>query len=342
MKQPLVSIIIVNWNGKDLLFDCLKSLTKISYPNFEVIVVDNGSTDGSVEMIGKLRISNYELRIIKNKNNLGFAEANNIGVKEANGEYVLLLNNDTEVKSDFLEKLVKTMEEDYKVAVVQPKIIFSLYNKLQAGGSFFTLSGFLNPIGFFKDPNDPKYNQAMKIFSANGACMLIRKSIIDKVKGLFDPDYFAYYEETDFCWRVILSGNEILYEPSSVILHKGRQTSIKLISGLTQYLSFRNRICSLIKNLSLPYLLIILPIHVFFSFIWMAGFLGMGKHSSFFSIPKAYWWNFANIGNTLKKRKIVQNQIRQISDKQWMKKYTRNRKIEDYLLFFYKIDKYKG
>jgi len=345
MKYPLVSIIIVNWDGRELLAACLNSLSKITYPKVEIIVVDNGSKDGSVDYINgltKLRINGLTIKKILNKENLGFAEGNNIGLRQAEGEYVLLLNNDTEVEPDFLEPLIEEMEINSKAAVVQPKIIFSTYKKLQAGGSFFTSSGILYPYGFFKDPDDPKYNQKMKIFSANGACMLIKKEVIEKAKGLFDDDFFAYFEETDFCWRVILAGYEVLYEPKSLIYHKGRQTSLRLASGLSQYLSFRNRLCSILRNLSFKELIKILPVHIFISSIWMFAFLFLGKFSCVVSIYRAYMWNIINIKKTLEKRKIVQEKIRKINDKTLMIEYKKTRPISDYFLFFYKIGKYKG
>lgn len=345
MKYPLVSIIIVNWNGKELLRTCFDSVGQITYPNFEIIVVDNGSIDGSVDHIKgltKLRINGLKIKLIENRENLGFAEGNNIGVKAAKGEYLLLLNNDTEVEPDFLESLVDEMEFNPKAAVVQPKIIFSLYKKLQAGGSFFTGSGFLNPVGFFKDPNDSQYNQKMKIFSANGACMLIRKSVIEKANGLFDPDFFAYFEETDFCWRAILAGHEVIYEPKSVIFHKGRQTSIRLASGTSQYLSFRNRIYGLISNLGKWEFLKVFPIHVFFSLGWMIAFILLGKFSCALAIPKAYWWNIINIKKTLRNREIVQRKIRKISDREIMLEYRKERPLREYFLFFYKMGIYKG
>ena len=119
--NPLVTIIIVNWNSRENLEDCLNSLFKISYKNYEVIVVDNGSTDDSVEFVEK----NFpKVIIVKSKVNLGFAGGNNLGFRKSQGRYILLLNNDTIVTSDFLSKLVKFMEERKDVGIVQPKILF--------------------------------------------------------------------------------------------------------------------------------------------------------------------------------------------------------------------------
>ncbi len=337
MKYPFVSIIIVNWNGKEFLPACLDSLKKITYKNFEVILVDNGSTDGSAEEAAKHCLKPL---VIKNGANLGFAEGNNIGASLAKGKFLLLLNNDTEVKPDFLNHLVETLESSKKNAVVQPKIILTSVWKLQAGGSFLTSSGFLFHLGFFKDPDDPKYNQEMKIFSANGACMLIRKDIIGKV-GLFDPDFFAYFEESDFCWRVILAGYNVVYCPKSVILHKGRQTSKRVSYSLTQYLSFKNRLSSILINLSGKEMISMLPLHIIYSGIQAVGFLAMGKFACAWAIPRAFWWNLISLATILQKRELVQTKIRKISDSVLMAKYKKGQEWQSYLLFFYKPWRYK-
>ncbi len=337
MKYPLVSIIIVNWNGKDLLSACLASFKKVDYPRMEIIVVDNGSTDGSVEMSRRFRV-----KLIKNKENLGFVGGNNQGFAEARGKYVLLINNDTEVEPDFLKILVGVMESRPKVAAVQPKIILKSLGKLQSGSSFFTSNGFLHHYGFLKDPDDPVFNKEMKIFSANGACVLIRKEIVDKTGGLFDPDFFAYFEESDFCWRMILAGYDILYYPQAVIYHKGRQTSRRLTSGFTQYHSFKNRLCSLLKNLSAKEAVKVLPVHIVFSGIWIGGFIVTGKFESALSIPRAYWWNLRHLKETWQKRRFVQDKIRRIPDSKIMKELKRRQELGSYLLFFYKMNIYKG
>src|SRR3989344_5075483 len=138
-SQPLVSIIIINWNGGEIFRKCLKSLISIDYPRWELIVVDNGSSDGSVTLPLKLKIRNEKLRVVKNKINLGFAEANNQGFKLAQGKYILLLNNDTKVEPDFLSKMVERIEQDDLVAVVQPKIfLMDKPGYLDNAGSYLT------------------------------------------------------------------------------------------------------------------------------------------------------------------------------------------------------------
>lgn len=338
MKYPLVSIVIVNWNGEKFLEPCFTSLEKVDYPSVEVIFIDNGSVDSSLEIARK---SKLKPKIIVNQKNLGFCKANNQGTELARGKYVLFLNNDTEVEPDFLKKLVEEIEKNDRIAVIQPKIIFYYLKLLQSGSSFLTPSGFLMHKGLMKDPNDKKYNQKMEIFSANGACMLVRKKVIEEI-GLFDPDFFAYFEESDFCWRVLLAGYLVYYDPEAVVWHKGRLTSGRLASGVSLFLSYRNRICGLIKNLSLKELIKIMPIHIFVCLCCVVAYCAMGKPSFAFSVFKAYWWNIINFKNTLEKREVVQKKIRKIFDSLLMKKYKKIRDLSDFLLFFGNVRKYKG
>ena len=170
MVGSVVSIVIVNWDGLPHLKISLPSLQKINYPNYEIILVDNASTDGSIEYLkaqmSKLKTTaqKLKLRLIENRKNLGFAKANNQGFKKAKGEYILFLNNDTKVTPDFLTKLVNVMEEDKKIGVVQPKIVFMDSGTLQAGGAFLTNTGFLYHFGFGKDPDDKNITREWKFF----------------------------------------------------------------------------------------------------------------------------------------------------------------------------------
>src|SRR3989344_7353611 len=204
-KNPLVSIIIVNWNGGEVLRDCLRSLGKIKYPKWELILVDNGSTDGSEMLVLNLKLKAESLKLIRNKINVGFAKANNRGCKKISGKYVLLLNNDTKVTPKFLTTLVDRMENDPTIGVVQPKIkLMDKPGYLDNAGSFFTRIGFLQHWGFLRK-DTREFDEEREIFSAKGACMLIRRKVVENV-GLFDEEFFSHFEESDFCWRVWLSG----------------------------------------------------------------------------------------------------------------------------------------
>lgn len=335
-KRPRITIIIVNYNQKALLSSCIKSLEKINYPNFEIIIVDNGSKDGSVNYVKSIK----RMKLIENEKNLGFAGGNNLALPLVEGKYILLLNNDTRVTPDFLSILVEEMEKDSGVGVVQPKIVFFDFKTLQAGGSFLTNTGFLYHFGFNQKVDDPEYNHKMEIFSANGACMLVRKSLVAKIE-LFDPDFFNYFEESDFCWRVWLAGYKVIYNPQAVIFHKGSQTSFILGSYFMQYYSFRNRLCSLIKNLEFKELLKILPFHLLICNALCLVFLVLGQIRRFWAIQKAIWWNVANIKRTLAKRTDIQH-LRVKTDKELFAIIKKNPKADYYHFFLKSLLLYKG
>ncbi|OGK30658.1 hypothetical protein A3F29_00220, partial [Candidatus Roizmanbacteria bacterium RIFCSPHIGHO2_12_FULL_33_9] len=329
-KSHLVSIIIVNFNGLQLLKECLASLKKITYKNIETIIVDNGSTDGSLEELSKKRYQTLGIKLIKNKKNLGFAEANNQAFKKALGDFILLLNNDTVVTPNFLKVLVNKINSDSLIGVVQPKVIFLDNKRLQSGGAFFTLMGFLYYFGYGQDPSEEKYNKSMQIFSGNGACILIKRKIINRV-SLFDKDFFAYYEETDFCHRAWLAGYKVVYEPKATIYHKGGQTSQRMAESFIFFHSFKNRLASSIKNFESFKLLKISALLISIYLSLCVIYLIKLKPGSTVAIAHALIWNFVNINSTLEKRRIIQSKIRKVPDKAYLSLISRPLNFRYYL-----------
>lgn len=311
--SPKVSIIIVNWNGGETFKKCLLSLNKNDYPNWELIVVDNGSKDNSQLLPQKLGYSESRYQLIKNTYNVGFASANNQGCKIARGKYVLFLNNDTVVEKNFLSILVDKMESDGAIGAVQPKIyILDKNGYLDNAGSFLTKIGFLEHWGF-NEKDGKEFGTEKEVFSAKGACLLIRKEIIDKI-GLFDPNFVSYFEESDFCWRVWLFGWKVLFYPKSKIFHKVGFTIKRLNVAEINFHYYKNRITSLIKNLEIQNLIIILPIHLFISLGIALAYLITLNFKSSAIIVKAIVWNIFNIRKILINRKKVQN-LRRVNDK---------------------------
>ncbi len=309
--NPLVSIIIVNWNGGKIFKKCLNSLSKIKYKNWELIVVDNGSIDKSEEF-PRLIIKN-KISVIKNIKNVGFASANNQGALLSKGKYILLLNNDTVVSEDFLSILVNRMEESRNIGVLQPKIfLLDKSGYLDNTGSFFTKIGFLKHQGFLESDTG-QYNKEQEVFSVKGACMLLNAELVRKI-GLFDDDFFSYFEESDFCWRVWLDGKKVIYYPKAYIYHKVGFTIRRLNVRDLNYHYYKNRVCSLIKNLELKNLVLILPIHIIISLSICSVFLVRGNFRNSYMIIKALIWNIVNLVSTLNKRANIQSK-RKISDK---------------------------
>jgi GT2 family glycosyltransferase len=227
----MVAIIIVNWNGKNMLRKCLESVKKNTfYRSYKVIVVDNASTDGSVKLVKK---KFKWVDLIQNKKNYGFSKGNNIGIKYArkyNPKYFLLLNNDTKVMKGWLDELIKAAESYKKAGIFGCRqLTFQRKPTISAG--------WILPFGV-------KYyfgNQIKKVNWVSGACLLIKKEVIEKI-GLFDEKYSpCYYEETDFEQRALKAGFEIVYVPNSIILHKGSATIKQLDDNFIFYTFYKNR-----------------------------------------------------------------------------------------------------
>ncbi len=312
MKNPLFSIIILNWNGKKNVIRCLHSLGKITYKPVEIIVVDNNSTDGSPEFV---RRKFPDIRLIVNRKNIGYSGGNNVGIRASKGKYLFILNNDTEVKKNFLQSLVKKCEDDISIGCIQPKLVYATnHNLLNAVGSFFTSTGFLYHYGYRKSSSRAQYNRPMQIYSAKGAAMLLRKSAIAKV-GLFDEDFFIYFEETDLCHRLWVGGYTVMYEPMSVVYHWEAVDTHKQMQEFTiTYLSFRNRISSFLMNLEWGSAFKILSILGIIYTCLMIYYLIKLRPRVSWAIFLSIVWNMQHIPLTLKKREHVQSYIRIRSD----------------------------
>lgn len=270
--QPKVSIIILNWNGLEDTIECLESLRKNNYTNYEVIVVDNNSTGNDVKIITE-KYGDYLQTIIVNNHNLGFSGGNNVGIRAAideNADVVLLLNNDTVVESDFLTRLVELSKSHPEAGILTPLINYYSKRKIVwfAGGHISKIrsSGFPDGIG------KPEYLYTKNRFCtfASGCCMFIKKEVLEKI-GLLDEKYFLYLEDSDFSYRAINEGYKILYVASSKIYHKVSSTTFRTNSLLALYYSTRNRFYFVQKHYGwyFPVLTILLMIIFPFKLIFM-------------------------------------------------------------------------
>ena len=310
MSSPKVSIIIVNYNGKELLQKCLDSLLKVNYDNFEIILVDNNSTDGTVEFITK----NYpSLIIIKLDSNKGFAEPNNVAAKISKGKYLLFLNNDTVVTPNFISEMVKVMETDKKIAICQSLL-------LKPDGSIDSSGDFIDDLGVVYN-SKTKIDEIREVSSARGASMLVRSDIFEKLDG-FDQKFFITFEDVDLCWRSWILGYRVLIIPTSIVYHEGGIT-IKKIKSEISFHGFKNQLAMKITNFE-P-ILAMRNMMLFFGIygirelkIWLDYTIsGSTKLSSteyedniapkpsFKVIAKSIFWILSNYGYLLKKQRTI-------------------------------------
>lgn len=251
-----VTIIIPNYNGKHFLRPCLESLSKQSYQKFEIIVVDNHSTDGSIEYMKEFY---PEIRIIALDKNRGFSAAVNAGIRQASTPYVILLNNDTTVEPHFVEELLKAVMQSPRIFSVSSKMIQMYHPELiDSAGDLYTLCGW----GICRGTGRPveNYTRPDQIFSACAGASIYRRSVFRRI-GYFDESHFAYLEDMDVGYRARIYGYENRYCPDAVVRHVGSGTSGSKYNSFKVKLSARNSVWLIYKNMPLPQLALnILPL----------------------------------------------------------------------------------
>lgn len=238
-----VTVVIPNWNGRHLLPTCLAALDQQSFPGFEIIVVDNGSTDGSVEWLGK---SFPSVRVLINQENLGFATAVNRGIRASDSQYMAILNSDTHVDHNWLTALVEAAEADRRIGMCASKMLFSDRPEvINSTGICVDLAGIAWDCrgGEADDDSD----QAPRdVFGPCGGAALYRREMLEEI-GLFDEDFFAYLEDVDLAWRARRAGWRALYVPSARVLHHHSATGVEGSPFKSFHLG-RNKIWLLVKN----------------------------------------------------------------------------------------------
>jgi len=292
-RQPLVSIVTVNYDQPEVTCDLIESLTKITYPNIEIIVVDNCSPHENPDII-KERYPNVIL--YKSLVNLGFAGGNNLGIMRARGKYVLLLNNDTVVDRGFLEPLVNKMENDPSIGAVSSKLRF-FYDPsiIQYAGytplNHITMRNFA--IGY-REKDRGQYDRDSETAYAHGAAMMVPMRIIREI-GMMSYTFFLYYEEADWSYRIKKAGFKIFYVHNSLVFHK-ESISVGKLSALKIYQLNRNRIVFMRRNIN--------GREFYLGLLYQLGvaipknalkFLIKGKPVLFFAYVRAIGWHLKKI-----------------------------------------------
>jgi GT2 family glycosyltransferase len=242
--MPKVAVIVPNWNGKESLGDCLDSL-QLQSQIASIIVVENGSTDGSLKFLD----TKYpEVTLLAQSKNLGFAGGVNVGIHQAisdGAKYIALFNNDAVADKDWLRHLVQALDTHPKVGIATCKLMADDRTRLDSTGDYYTVWGLPYPRGRGEiDIN--KYDKQTAIFAATGGASLYRVEMLKEI-GLFDEDFFAYYEDVDISFRAILAGWNLLYVPAARAYHQIGATSSK-IRGFTTHQTLKNLPMLLVKN----------------------------------------------------------------------------------------------
>lgn len=316
-KKPLVSVLVLTYDHTDLLKSCLRSVLKSNYPNLEFIVSDNGSKEDIAAFVKKQYPQN-NIRVVRLKKNKGLTGGFNNGFKFCNGKYVVLLSNDTKIGERTISYMADMAEKDSSIGIVSPKIIQMRNPRfLHHAGSFITYTGLLYHYGLLQNQADKKYQRSYYAFSCNGAGFLIRKDVV-ALCGLFEEDFFISYDDSDLSHRIWLAGYTIVYSPQAKLWHRWNATIGE--NAPMWYYNHRNHLSSFIRNLSFPYLFLMLFSFNLILILWFFMNLFKLKFDIAITLPKAYFWHLIHIGETLRKRRIVQSKIRKLTDQEIFKK----------------------
>lgn len=247
--DPKVFIVVLNWNRASDTVECVDSLQSLAYPNFEIVVIDNASSDGSVSA---LQNKFPALKVIQNSRNLGYAGGNNVGVRYAldhGADYVLLLNNDTVVDRDLVRDLVSAMQREPQAGIVCPLIYdYRDPTKVWFAGSSINWATGESPHWGLGERDNGQFNRVIEVDRVTGCAMMVSRSVFERV-GLFDPDYFLYYEDVDLCVRAAKAGFKSYCVQTAKVWHKeSSSTGASQGSDLHAYYHTRNRLLFLRKH----------------------------------------------------------------------------------------------
>lgn len=320
-----LSIIVPTFNAKPFLSHTVEAIIKSQAKNYEIIIVDNGSTDGTIESLTKKFSSHLsKIRFLSLGKNYGPAKARNEGVKSATGTYLAFLDSDTEVDPLWADEALSCFRANKKVAAIQCKLLLLNDRKsLDYVGEYLSNIGFLTQLAPHGEVDRGQYDFPNKILAAKSAGMFITKEAFEKIGG-FDEDYFIFVEETDLGWRLWLAGYQVVLCPKSVVYHHFSATKDIVDKSFNNYLvrfhGTKNYILTLYKNLSPRYLISILPVHLVL-WLGLAMYLVItGNFRSGLNILKGILWHLPNFIKNTKKRRVVQKR-RTVSDKTLFEEY---------------------
>ena len=249
-----VTIVIPNYKGKEYLFSCVKSLYEKDQTEKKILIIDNASNDGSIEEV----VKEYpEVECVMLDKNYGFCRAVNIGIEKTDTAYVILLNNDTVIKDNYVQYLLDSIKKDPNIFSVEPKMIqYHDPSKIDSAGTYYNALGWAYAYG--KDKSVKKYNNIRKIFAACGGASIYRKKVFEEI-GMFDEKHFAYLEDIDVGYRARIFGYENWYVPAALVYHVGSGTSGSRYNQFKTRYSSRNNIYLIYKNMPVLQIILNLP-----------------------------------------------------------------------------------
>ncbi|MCL2358307.1 MAG: glycosyltransferase family 2 protein [Candidatus Bathyarchaeota archaeon] len=306
----------MNFNGKRFLDMCISSILDQDFTNFEILFVDNASTDGSVEYIKTKFGYDSRIKIIQNDYNSGAVEGNNIGIRNANpsASYIFLLNNDTELGPNWLSSMVKVMENNPQIGAAGSKQYFMNERKrLQGIGSFIDCCGFNHQIGENQIDFGQYDREIIPIFASGTTALFIRSVLLKKI-GLLDPMYHFGFDDVDLCWRIWLSGHEVVCVSKCITYHRVSGTPRNLSRVL--FHREKNRIMITIKNYGLYYQLRFLPFIFAFDLSQLLVYSLTNNYSSFQSIVQALIWDIKHFKHMWHQHLKIKYCVRKVSDKE--------------------------
>lgn len=293
-----VSVIICNWNGKHLLKSCLSSLRKQTFDAFEVVLVDNGSTDGSVEYV---REHFPEVKLIKLMENHGFCGGNNVGIQATTSDFVVLLNNDTEVEPNWLEELYRVMSASPEIGCCDSKVLFfDQRDMIDTMGGIYTIAGSAERRGYLQRDRG-QFDRAVDTFTAVASAVMYRRDMLERI-GLLDEGFYFGYEDVDLSFRAHLFRYRCVNVPAAKVYHKVSASSY-FNSEFYVYYGQRNVSYVFIKNMPGPLFWKYLPLHLMYVAGSFGYFARIGKSKAFF---KAKIDVLKNLGSILRKRRKIQ------------------------------------
>ena len=302
MEVNKVSIIIVNFNGKEYLKDCLNSLLQINYENFEIILVDNNSQDDSVEFVKKVFPMVIIIKLDKNK---GFAEPNNIGAKNAKGDFLLFLNNDTKVTPNFLSELVKVMNQDSQISICQ-SLLVKPSGEIDSSGDFVDIYGRVFS-------NKEKPNEVKPILSGKGASILVRKNIFWELGG-FDENFSVSFEDVEIGWKSWLWNYKVMIAPNSLVIHLAGKTTSQL-KEKTQFHGVKNTLVLVLTFFEFSYILRALFMLIFSNVLKKSLGNRIGKNSKKIQEFPTYRTIFKGICWVIRNYKYIQSKRRETNSR---------------------------